>query len=356
MNDLNKAVILIPSLDPDDKMPNYVKELIDAGCKHILVVNDGSKDEFIHYFDDIRNYKEVIVLNHEVNKGKGAALKTGFKYVLDNMHDIKAIITADADGQHATDDTINVALKTLETNEIVFGTRNFNEEIVPFKSRNGNKITTFMFKLLHGRLVNDTQTGLRGLPIDFIPTCLTLTGDRFEYEIMMLIQIVRENRKIIELPIKTIYFESNRATHFNTFKDSYKIYKIMFATFFKFTGSSLLSSVIDIGLYTLLFNCIFSGLDSNKAIFLSTLLARIVSSLFNFFMNKSKVFISEGSIKKTMLRYYALACMQMLLSWLLVTFVFERINMNTTIIKIIVDTLLFIISYQIQHKWVFGGK
>lgn len=351
--DLQKAIFLIPSLDPDDKMPAYVKELIDAGVNHILVIDDGSSIDNQIYFDEVKQYKEVVLLKHDVNKGKGAALKTGFKYVLDNMPDIKAIITADADGQHATDDTINVALRTLETNQVVFGTRNFNEEIVPFKSRNGNKITTAVFKLLYGKQVNDTQTGLRGLPIDFIPECLQLKGERFEYEIMMLIQIVQDNREIIEETIKTIYFESNRATHFNTFKDSFRIYKVMLSTFIKFAGSGLLSALLDIGVYTLLINLVFKNNDMNKAIMLSTIIARIISSLFNFSLNKNKVFDSKDSLSSTIVKYYALACVQMLASWLLVSFVFEKLAINTSIIKVFVDGLLFIISYQIQNRWVF---
>ena len=351
--DLSKVIFLIPSLDPDDKMPKYVKELIDNGVKHVLVIDDGSSIECQKFFNEVKQYNEVVLLKHDVNRGKGAALKTGFKYVLDNMPDIKVIVTADADGQHATDDTINVAIRTLETNQVVFGTRNFNEEIVPFKSRNGNKITTAVFKLLYGKLVNDTQTGLRGLPIDFIPECLLFKGDRFEYEIMMLIQIVQDNRQIIEEPIKTIYYESNRATHFNTFKDSFRIYKVMLSTFIRFAGSGLLSALLDLGVYTLLINLIFTKLEINKAIMLSTIIARVISSIFNFSLNKTKVFDSKDNLSSTILKYYILAIIQMIASWLLVTFVFERLTINTSIIKVFVDAVLFIVSYQIQNRWVF---
>ena len=353
MQDIENIVFLIPSLDPDEKMPTYVKELVEAGAKHILVVNDGSSDLAQKYFDEIMTLNGIIVLKHDVNRGKGAALKTGFKYVLENMSGIKGIVTADADGQHATDDTMNVAYRLLETNNVVFGTRNFNEEIVPFKSRNGNKITTMVFKLLYGKKVNDTQTGLRGLPIDFIPKCIELIGDRFEYEIMMLIQIVKEKRKIIEEPIRTIYFESNRATHFNTFKDSYRIYKVMFSTFLKFASSSLISSTLDIVLYTLLFNLVFKDLSARNAILFSTAVARIVSALVNFIINKTKVFKSNDNYFITMIKYTILAICQMTASWLCVYLIYSILHINTSIIKIIVDVLLFFLSYRIQQKWVF---
>ena len=353
MNNLDNILFIIPSLDPDDKMPEYVRNLIKEGAKHVLLVDDGSKNEYKHYFEELKDLKEVTILTHEVNKGKGRALKTAFDYVLNNMKDIKAVVTADADGQHAPDDTINTGLKTIETNDVVFGTRNFNEEIVPFKSRNGNKITTTVFKLLYGKQVNDTQTGLRGLPVDFLPKCLEIKGERFEYEIGMLIEIVKENRNIYELPIKTIYFDSNRATHFDTFKDSFRIYKIMFSQFIKFVFISASSFLIDIALYTALYNLIFVNINYSKAILYSTVLARVVSSLYNFIMNKNKVFESNGKTSKTIAKYYLLAVCQMLVSSFLVSFVFSKIKFNTSIIKLFVDFVLFLISYQIQRKWVF---
>ena len=353
MNSLDNIVFVIPSLDPDEKMPEYVRTLINSGVKCVLLVDDGSKLEYKHFFEELKDLKEVTILTHEINKGKGRALKTAFDYVLNNMKDIKAVVTADADGQHAVDDTINTGIKTIETNDVVFGTRNFNEEIVPFKSRNGNKITTTVFKLLYGKQVNDTQTGLRGLPIDFLPKCLVIKGERFEYEIGMLIEIVKENRNIYELPIKTIYFDSNRATHFDTFKDSFRIYKIMFSQFIKFVFTSFSSFLIDIILYTILFNTVFNTIPYSKGILYSTVLARVVSSLYNFLMNKNKVFKSKEKTFNTMIKYYVLAIIQMLVSSLLVTYVFSKIQGNTSIIKIFVDFLLFLLSYQIQRAWVF---
>lgn len=351
---LRKIVFVIPSLNPDDKMPQYVKELIDEGASNILVVDDGSKKELKYHFNKIKEYKEVIVLEHKVNKGKGRALKTAFEYILNNMVDIKAVVTADADGQHATGDTIQTGLKVIETNEVVFGTRNFDEDIVPTRSRFGNKTTTAVFKFLYGKKVNDTQTGLRGLPIDFLNDCLSIEGERFEYEIGMLIKIVEQKREIVELPIKTIYYDSNRETHFDTFIDSYKVYKIMCGQFVKFAVVGILSFVIDIIIYTLLFNLAFNNKEYRVAILLSTVLARIISSLFNFFMNKEKVFESNNKTNKTMIKYYILAVLQMFVSWLLVSVIFSKISANTSIIKIFVDFVLFLISFQIQKRFIFN--
>jgi len=353
MNFLDEIVLLIPSYDPDDKMPEYVKNLVNAGAKHIVVVDDGSKQDTQHFFDDIKGIKEVTLLVHEVNKGKGRALKTGFEFIKNNMNFVKGVITADADGQHAVDDTIACAKKLYETNNIVFGTRNFNEEIVPFKSRNGNKITTIVFKLLYGVWVNDTQTGLRGIPYNYLETCLSLEGERYEYEIAMLIRIVLDKMPIEEVLIKTIYFESNRGSHFNAFKDSFKIYKVMFKTFFKFIASSLTSSIIDLGIYTILINLLFNNLPYKKGILYSTIIARICSSLFNFIMNKTKVFKSNEKIIISIIKYYSLAIVQMLCSSYLVSSIFGLLNINSSFIKVIVDVFLFFISFQIQRILIF---
>ena len=347
---LKNIVFLIPSLDPDEKMPEYVKELIKAGAKHILLINDGSKEINNKYFEEVENKKEVIVLRHAVNQGKGRALKTGFNYVLNEMKDIAGVVTADADGQHSVKDTIATANKLLETNQVIFGTRNFNEEIVPFKSRNGNKITTTVFKLLYGKLVNDTQTGLRGIPFDYLKQCLAMRGERFEYEIEMLIQMVSDKKEIVELPIETIYYNSNRETHFDTFKDSYRIYKVMLGQFFRFTGSGLLSSLIDLSLFTI-FQIIFTNLDLFVSVLTSTALARVISSFINYLLNKNTVF--KNNEKSSLYKYYILVCLQMLASWLLVSCLSLLLPINKTIIKALVDIVLFVISYQVQRKWVF---
>lgn len=351
---LENICILIPSLDPDNNLPVYIDELIKLDFKHIVLVDDGSAKENKHFFDELVNkYNQITLLVHEVNKGKGRALKTGIKYIADNMSNVVGIVTADADGQHSPIDTLKVSNRLLETNQVVFGTRNFNEEIVPFKSRNGNKITTIVFKLLYGKTVNDTQTGLRGLPIDFAKDCLDIKGDRFEYEIAMLIKAVKDNYEIVEEPIETIYINSNRATHFNAFKDSFKIYKVMLKEFITFSLSSLSSSVVDALLYGILVKTVFNPDKLSTGILISTVLARIVSSIYNYLMNKNKVFKSSASTSNTLVKYFILSVFIMLASSLLVTILFNLTHIESIIIKIIVDTCLFFVSYKVQKNYIF---
>lgn len=350
------VVMLIPSLNPNETTIRYIDELIDKGFSNIIIVNDGSKNQFNKYFDVISRRPQCIVLKHAVNLGKGRAIKTGLNYFLNNYEssDMIGVVTADADGQHSAEDTLKVA-KSLEENKgsLILGTRDFDEVNVPFKSRNGNRITTFIFGLLYSKRINDTQTGLRGIPYSFIENCIKLTGERFEYEIGMLISAVRSKINIIEVKIQTIYFDSNRETHFDAIFDSLKIYSLIFRSFLKFTLTGLFSFGIDITLFALLTKIVFKSLSTEPTIFLGTFLARIVSSLFNYTTNKHVVFHNKESHQTTLLKYYFLSAVQMIASWLLVTKLFYMLKFDTTAIKIAVDLSLFFISYQVQRRWVF---
>lgn len=352
---LSKVVVLIPSLDPDEMMVRYVKGLKEAGFDKIVLVNDGSGEEFDVFFSLVQD--EVQLLKHAVNQGKGRALKTGFHYILNTYSgkEIVGVVTADADGQHSVEDTVKVALRLVQDGSFVLGTRNFNEPQVPFKSRNGNKITTTIFKLLYGKLFNDTQTGLRGIPYDYIKDCLKLPGERFEYEIHMLIDAVQKKLPVTEVLIKTIYFNSNRATHFSAVKDSARIYRVIFANFLQFSMSGILSFLIDVGIFALFTKCILRNSEIVVATFVGTIVARAISSFCNYTMNR-QIFDSKGRMGTSIFRYYTLCVLQLFISWGLVVFVFERIHWDTTIIKIMVDTVLFFISYQIQRQWVFKRK
>ena len=213
-----KTVVLIPSLNPDKELINYVKKLVDSNSLiEVIVVNDGSRSELKEIFDEIEKIKRCVVLTHAINLGKGRALKNGFNYFINNysFKEANGIITADSDGQHAIDDIIKIAAELNETNEecLILGTRDFNLEHVPFKSRKGNKITTLVFKLLYGKKINDTQTGLRGLSYEFVKDCISLDGERFEYEINMLIEAVKRKIKISE-PTIAMQFVVNDSQFF----------------------------------------------------------------------------------------------------------------------------------------------
>src|SRR5574344_755488 len=351
MKNKMKIVILIPSLNPDMKLVNYVNELIINGAKNIIVVNDGSSTKYDKYFSMIKD--KCVVLVHSVNQGKGRAMKTGFNYYLNNYPTYDGVVTADSDGQHSAVDTMKIASKLSKNkNSLILGCRDFNDSSVPFKSRYGNKITSLIFKLLYGKYISDTQTGLRGFSNDFIKKCLKMTGEKYDLEINMLIEAVMKKVNIIEEPIETIYINDNSSSHFNPVKDSIKIYKILFAKFLKFAFSGIFSSIVDIGLFSLFIYALkFIIKEQYWYILIATVIARIISSLVNYSLNKNVVFDSKN--KHSFIKYYILVVIQMILSSTFVYLLHNKLIFNETLCKVIVDLILFFISFQIQQKIVF---
>ncbi len=222
-----KTVILIPALNPEDKLVKLVKELKKSFSK-IIIVNDGSQSDKI--FKKLQENKECIILTHDENKGKGEALKTAFKYYLKNLsQDFLGIITLDADGQHLPIDAIKISELVEKEDKFVLGTRLFNTKETPFRNKLGNRITSRVFKMIYKVYLKDTQTGLRGIPNRLIEKLLNVSGSRFEYELNVLIELVKLKEEIIEYDIQTVYAkDNNKKSHFNVFKDSYQVYKVMF--------------------------------------------------------------------------------------------------------------------------------
>ena len=219
----------IPCYNSMDYMANAIESVLI--CKEdveIIIVNDGSDSSEI--FDNLGKNKECVILTHEFNKGKGCALKTAFSYYKENLSGkYEGVITLDADGQHAISDVINISNVLVDNKMFILGTRLFNTKETPLRNKMGNKITSKVFEQLYGVYLKDTQTGLRAIPNYLIDLHLKTHGERFEYEINALIDLVKSYEKILQIDIETVYLEnSNKKSHFNPFKDSYRIYKILF--------------------------------------------------------------------------------------------------------------------------------
>ena len=356
--DYMKTLIVIPALNPPLDLIKYIEKLRLSGLENILIVDDGRRPEFKNIFEKLRDKQGCQILTHAKNLGKGRALKNALNFFLTmpNVEEYNGIVTADSDGQHRVEDVLSmVEIISNYPDSLILGCRDFDSENVPPKSKFGNKLTKLVFKLLYGRKITDTQTGLRGFPKAILHDMLEIPGERFEYETKMLIHTFDKSIPIKEITIETIYFDGNAETHFNPIKDSLRIYKVIFASFFKYLFSSLSSFLVDIGLFQLfLWIYLYVGIHRGALlILLSTILARIISSYFNFTMNKNFVFDGEKRIHKTIVKYYSLAVFQMLLSAAMVTVVWNMFSGSETAIKIVVDTILFLASYQVQRRWVF---
>lgn len=349
--------IIIPAYEPDERLIDLLYDLKNANISPIIIIDDGSGDSYNNIFQKAKQIIEPMggsVLTHEVNKGKGRALKTAFSYVLDSYQDAIGVVTADSDGQH-TVECITKVSKALKQrpNELILGVRDFDEEGIPWKSEFGNKLTMKVLSYVSGLKVSDTQTGLRGIPKAFLEELLNVKGERFEYEMRMLLETV-DKIPIHEVKIKTIYDSVEcHQTHFNPVVDSIKIYKVLGYKFLLYIFSSLSSSVLDIGLFAL-FCYIMKGREIGIYIALATVFARIVSATYNFAINYKKVFVSQSNIGKAALKYAGLALVQMFCSALFVTFFVKVFSFfSEVVIKMIVDTTLFFLSYFVQRKWVF---
>lgn len=356
--DPKSAVILIPSLEPDDRLPAYLGQLRERGFERMVVVDDGSSEKTQHLFDQMAQMEGVTVLHHDVNHGKGVALKTGYAWIRDNLPDISGVITADADGQHTVEDCWRLAEALAEGKRALYlGSRDFNLPNVPARSRKGNKITSAVFWALYGQYLPDTQTGLRAFRREELSFMIDVSGERYEYEMNVLIACARASIPMIPLTIETVYENDNAGSHFHPVRDSIRIYKVILGNFIKFMGASIASFLIDQGVFALMEFVVLSRVGWAAASIqgLSTLVARLVSAPCNFLMNRSFVFRFKQNTAVSALKYAALAISLLVLSWLGVALLgmlgMPRFLDNLS--KLIIDTILYFLSYRVQNKWIF---
>lgn len=342
---MNNTVILIPALNPDEKLVQLTEAVFAQGFKRIVVIDDGSDAECADFFRQAEE-KGCVVARHEKNRGKGAALKTGIQTAIRNYGEGSSYITADADGQHLPEDMLKIA-ESLERypDSLILGTRDFKSSNVPWRSRLGNRITSVFFRLTSGMSCPDTQTGLRGIPAALEKFALSVEGDRYEYEMNFLTDAARKV-PFRFVPIQTVYLDGNSASHFRTVVDSALVY----GRFLRFIGASLIGAATDFIAFYLLSVIIL--LPQTPKIFLATALARILSGTVNYLLNRFWSFQSRQPAGKEILRYCILFICQMGASAGLVSLL-TLLPIPVVAAKLIVDICLFIVSFAVQKNWVF---
>ena len=350
---------IIPAYEPLPSLPELVRETLKiALLKGVVVVDDGSvKEGTAETFAEIEKIEGCILLRHPKNKGKGASMKTAFKYLLEKDEDIIGAVTVDADGQHLPVDTEKVLSSFLEHQEdYVLGVRDFStlEVKIPWRSRFGNNMTEKVFKLFTGTPLKDTQTGLRVYPRDFMKEALNIKPDRYEFELEALLRYYRCGMGVIrQVPITTVYEENNPSSHFNPIKDSIRIYAI----FFKFIGASVISSIIDFIIFSVMILCL--GQDrvilGCTSILLSLLTARIISCSVNFILDKEAVFGSKGHWLRQSLLFFLLAVFLFTASYFGISGL-KHFGVHPIIAKILVEGTLFFLSFAFQNSVIFRSK
>jgi glycosyltransferase involved in cell wall biosynthesis len=215
-----KICVIVPTYN-NDKTIIRVLDKIAKYAYDIIVVNDGSTDNTKEL---LSNYKttNIITLNHNRNKGKGKALKTGLSKAI--TLGFKYAITIDADGQHYPEDIC----RFIEKNEqypdaIIIGSRNLQQENMPKKNTFANKFSNFWFFMQTGCRLSDTQTGFRLYPLTSIKGLNILTS-RYEAELELLVFSLWSGIEIYSVPIQVYYpTKEEKVSHFHPFYDFFRI-------------------------------------------------------------------------------------------------------------------------------------
>ncbi len=356
-----RTIALIPAYEPDAKIKDLTKELNDRGF-NVVIVDDGSGPDYADLFEGLST--DATVLTHSENRGKGAALKTGLNYINKYMAYTESvltgtgtetvsgkdavIVTVDADGQHLPDDVQRVAeISAARPEALVLGSRALEGDI-PARSRFGNTVTRHVYSAATGVKVHDTQTGLRAFHRSMIPRLLKIEGERYEYEINMLMVLATEGVPVIEERIETVYEDNNKGSHFRTVRDAVRVYKEIL----KFSASSLASFAIDYCVYALLLAATRAAGIANGLI-ISNIGARLVSGTANYTLNRKLVFRSRAGFAKSALEYVVLAAFILAGNTIVLSTLVGTLGMNSLLAKLITEIIFFAISWTVQKYVIF---
>ena len=335
-------VILIPAYMPEEQFIDLAKELRRRNMD-VLVVDDGSGKDYAERFERVEWFR-VPVLHHTTNLGKGRAIKTGIAEIRKRWPSVTGIITADCDGQHSADDIEKIAgLMASRPDTFIVGGRNFDKDVPP-RSRVGNTVTALIYRIFSGVKISDTQSGLRGLPSCLFDRLLELDGERYDYEMNMLLKLKSWDVDYLETPVETIYFANNTGSHYRTFQDSLLILKQFLST----AATSLISYTADYTLYLLFLK--FTGLN----VALCYLFARLCSTLLNYRLNSKLVFKAGGYA--SFAKYYLLAFCIMVTGSSGAYLLVNMLGLSRVFSKLFIDFPLFFVNFFAQKNFVFATK
>jgi len=355
----NIRIALIPSYEPEMILVDIVEKL-KAAAFEVVVVNDGSGDAYAHIFSALGG--SATVLSYETNCGKGHALKFGFQHILEHYDGKYTVVTLDSDGQHGIEDVIHCCKEAeCDDNTLVLGGRHW-DKTTPLRSRFGNFCTRVVYRLATGESVYDTQTGLRAFQNSLLPFMLEVEGERFEYEMKVLLLAPRKHIDILEVPIQTIYLDGNSGSHFDKFKDSFRIYKVILGTsgsifkeVFKFLFSSLLAFGIDYLMFCLL-TLFLTGATFAYKLTLINVIARVISASVNYTVNYHIVFKSKKSVLKSAAEYFLLAVIILIGNTFVLNILVSHIDIAPMLAKLITEIVFVVFSWLLQRFFVFKNR
>lgn len=338
--------VLIPAYQPGDSLIALIQALSQSPVPAIVVVDDGSGAEFRATFERAEALPRVTVLHHANNLGKGAGLKTGMKHILGKYSQTAGVVTADADGQHHPVDILKLCERLVQSpHSLIMGVRGFEGKI-PFRSRFGNEITRKVMRIVLGRDLSDTQSGLRAIPRGLMEQLLKVPSSGYEFELEMLIAAKHLGVRVVEQPIRTIYEPHNPSSHFHPLRDSMRIYFVLL----RFSLISMLSAAIDNLLFYLAIHW------GGTSLITAQLGARAVSVLFNYGAVRKAAFHSGEPHRVVLPRYLALVAINVLLSFAGIKLLTGVFSIGLFEAKVTAETLLFFLNFAVQRDLVFTRR
>ncbi len=331
------GIIVIPAFNPDETLPQLVAELIDAAvCRSIVIVDDGSTTSSGR--EAIRHAEThgATILRHRENLGKGAAIRTGIRFGIDNGAGF--VVTADADGQHLAHDINRVARRTAETGQFTIGYREFGPD-VPLRSRFGNALTTALFRLMLRSPIRDTQSGLRGYPADSFDALLQIDSDRYEYELDVLLKL--RDQPVEQVPIDTVYEPGNPSSHFRPLVDSARIYFV----FLRHTTVALIFWLIDFIGFMLL--SLILPLNVAFAV------VRPLVAIAYFFGMRRLVYHSHGSILWQFVQYLILVLFNVFIATAVISSMMPSGKTPAVLFYVATTTVMFFVNFLVQRYLIF---
>jgi glycosyltransferase involved in cell wall biosynthesis len=341
------AVLVIPAYEPSHSLPGLIAATLAAGgrlFRAVVLVDDGSSSACSPVFEAASRDARVHLVRHAVNLGKGAALKTGLNYALVRWPNAVALVTADADGQHAPEDIVRVAeAAAASPGKLVVGTREFSGQ-VPLRSQVGNVLTRMVLRVFAGMSVADTQTGLRAWPLEYCRDCLKIISNGYDYELECLLAFKSRYgaHSIVQVPIRTIYTDGNRSSHFNPVFDSMRVYFV----FLRYCASALLAAVTD----SLVF---YSLYRSGAGVAASQVAGRACAVIAAFLLARNMVFQARGTGPAALAKYLALVVAMGAVSYTMIQFLHFRFGWPMLVSKLSAEGLLFLGNFAIQREFIF---
>ena len=346
----SEILIIIPSYDPPIELFEKLLNKLKEGFENVLIINDGSDAKYNDFFVNVEKKYKYKLLKHEYNLGKGRAIKTAYSYALDNYQNVKAYVVIDCDNQHDITDMINCCQKAIENpNSLVIGVRDFELDNVPFKSKAGNKITRNMFKWLFNYNISDTQTGLRAVSPMIAKKLISLSGDRYNYELKCLIYCCENNIPIVEVPIKTIYIDNNKESRFNPVKDSIIIYKEFINYYLKLAIPYITSLIV----FLIIFYC-WNSPNDLQAIFITNIISGIIAIIMHIVFNYKNIYIHSGVGDNVI--YLVKKIIKVIIAGILIYVLYNILELNLLFSKVFVDIILTLIIYLLFQKITFKNN